>query len=405
MTAWNLAEAAIAAQEKALVGLRRTLHANPELSHREHATTAMLGAHLRELGYDVRVRSEGVGLYADLAPPGFDPATGRTVAVRADIDALPIQEQTAHPFASRNAGVMHACGHDIHSACVFGVAAGLAAAGPLPGRVRLIFQHAEEAATGGANEMVAFGALEGVEAIFGLHCDPERPFGEVGLRVGALTAAIDAFDIAIRGTGGHTARPHQAIDPLFVGVQVAQALYNFTGRAFDARSAVVLAIGAFEAGHTPNVIPHTARLQGTVRTLDPQIRAQLEPRMRQIVEGLCAAYGATFDFHLHYGAPAVINEPRAVAALQRAAQAIVGAAQVKDIPLPSMGAEDFSHYLEHVPGAMFRLGTAHGQPPGHLLHTPCFDPDERAIGLGARILTRAALEVLERGLGGEASGA
>lgn len=395
MTQWEMINVEIGAREDDLIALRRTLHAQPELSRQEFETTRRIAERLAGLGFEVHVRDEGLGLYADLTPPGFDPAVHRTVAVRSDLDALPIVEGTGLPYTSQNQGVMHACGHDMHMAIVMGVAHGLVAQrGSLPGRLRLIYQHAEEVAPGGAEDMIAFGAMEGVDAILGVHVDPERPMGRVGIKDGPLTAASDAFDLVIHGTGGHTARPHQTVDPLFLGVQVANALYTFVGRALDARDAVVLGLGIINAGHVHNAIPASCHLGGTVRSLSPENRAAIDPKMRALIEGVLASWGATYELSWRLGAPAVINVPRINVAIAEAATALIGADHIDVIPLPSMGAEDFSHFLAHAPGAMFRLGTARADEPQHLLHTPLFNPDERAITLGARILARAAVALM-----------
>ncbi len=376
-----------------LIALRRELHAHPELSHDERRTTALLADRLRALGFDVRARPEGVGLLADLTPIGLD--LGRTVAVRSDIDALPIEELTGLPFASTRAGVMHACGHDVHMSCVMGVAEAMSACrDALPGRVRLIYQHSEEVSPGGADEMVAFGAMEGVDAVLGVHCDPVVPVGQIGVRAGAFTASSDAFTLTVTGQGGHSARPHQAIDPVFVGVQIASALYQLAGRVFDARDPVVIAIGAIQAGRQHNIIPDALTLKGTARSLSKAHRHEIEPWMRRTIAGLCDTYGAAFTLEINPGAPSIINDEGLTRVVERVAVDLLGGAQVHRIDLPSMGAEDFSWYLEHAPGCMFRLGTAAPDAPRHMLHSPCFNPSEAAIPIGAQILSRAAVAVL-----------
>ncbi len=396
-TSQDKINAALTAHRDGLIELRRHLHANPELSNHEFATTKHIAQQLRDLGLQVHVRPEGLGLYADLTPPGFDPSRDRTVAIRSDLDALPIQEQTELSFASCNPGVMHACGHDMHMATVMGAAVALSEMGDeLPGRVRFLYQHAEEVAPGGAEDLVAFGAMEGVDAVLGLHCDPERPVGRAGVKVGPMTAASDAFELTIEGTGGHTARPHHAVDPVYVGVQVAQALYGMGGRLLDARDPVVLAIGVIQAGKVPNAIPNSVTIKGTVRTLSKKHREESKPWMRKVIEGICAGYGATFSLSFNEGAPAIHNDAQIMGLLEGAAQDVLGGDAIDQIPLPSMGAEDFSYYLEHAPGAMFRLGTALPDEPRHLLHTPFFNPSEEAIGLGARILSLAAMRFLSQ---------
>lgn len=378
-----------------LIELRRHIHANPELSHKEFKTTALLRERLRHLGLDVRVRSEGTGLIADIVPPGFDPSIHPTVGIRADLDALPIEELNDVDYRSQNPGVMHACGHDVHTTCAYGAGLALHAFdSPLPGRVRLIFQHAEEVAPSGAPQMISFGALDGVDALIGMHCDPQIEVGTVGLRTGALTASFDRFIFEVRGTSGHGARPHNCVDPIYAGVQLANALYNAPGRRMDARDPSVISIGEFHGGAAPNAIPDVARLSGTVRTLSLEQRAKVRPMLQEIAAGVAMMTGTEIDLDLYEGSPPIINHPAVVEHLTRATREILGAPAVYEIPLPSMGSEDFSNFLARVPGAMFRLGT---QPPGrdvHLLHTPRFNIDERAIAHGSRILARAAVGLL-----------
>ena len=389
---------AIGSHEDDLVDLRRHLHAHPELSRREHQTTKTLASRLEALGWQVRVRPEGNGLVAELARPGFDPKTQPTAAIRADMDALPIQEENEVPYASQNPGVMHACGHDVHMSCAMAAATALAAVkDELPGRVRLVYQHAEEVAPSGGADMVAWGAIEGVGAIVALHCNPEAPAGTIAIRDGALTAAYDRFELTINGRGGHGARPHHCIDPIYVGTQLAQALYNAPGRSFDAREAMTISIGEFHAGHAPNVIPESARLTGTVRTLSRERRAGVEPMLRRIAQGICATHGATYELELFHGTPPILNHPGLNALFaHHGAQVLGGPEHIVVLEHPSMGSEDFAHYLGHIPGAMFRLGTAKQGRPVHLLHTPRFDVDERAIALGGRILARTAVSMLEK---------
>lgn len=378
-----------------LVELRRYLHAHPELSRYEFETTALLERRLTDLGYEVRVREEGTGLLADLTPTGFDPERHPTVAIRADIDALPIAELNEIAYCSQHSGVMHACGHDVHMTCAMGASQALRTIRDrLPGRIRIVYQHAEEVAPSGASEMVAFGAIEQVDAIIALHCEPELPIGQVGIKTGPLTASFDRFDYTVTGTGGHGARPHHCVDPVFVATQLANALYQLPGRSMDARSPVVLSIGEFHAGDAPNVIPETARLAGTVRTVDDTQRAEMQWLLQTVAEQICGVYDATVELDLYKGAPAINNHPRVTQVFEKMIREMLGDEAIYRIPKPSMGSEDFSHYLQHVPGAMFRLGTASPKRPVHLLHSARFDIDERAIGHGARILARSAFELL-----------
>ncbi len=386
----------ITARMTDLVDLRRHLHRNPELSRKEFKTTALLRERYTHLGFDVRVRSQGTGALAELTPHGFDPKKHPTVALRTDLDALPIAEENEVDYRSQNDGVMHACGHDVHMTCAFGAAQALAAIDHLPGRIRVLLQHAEEIAPSGAADMIAFGALDGVDAILGLHCDPQLPEGVIGVREGALTASFDRFIFKVKGVSGHGARPHHTIDPIFAGVQLANALYSAVSRRFDAREPMVISIGEFRGGAVPNAIPDLVTMTGTVRTVSKDRRQHVRPLLEQLAAGVAATTGATIELDLYEGAPPILNNAALVGEFAEAARAILGDEGVYEIPLPSMGSEDFSNFLDHAPGAMFRLGTAKAGRDVHLLHTPLFDVDERAIAHGSKVLARAALRVLHK---------
>lgn len=379
-----------------LVELRRHLHQHPELSGEEFETTRHLTSRLVAAGFDVKVRPEGTGFYADLTPDGFDPDQHRTVAVRADLDALAIQELNDVPYRSRVDGVMHACGHDVHMTVATGVGLSLAQRrDELPGRLRLVYQHAEETVPGGAIDMVKFGAMKDVDAVLGLHVDPELDVGKIGVRPGAFTAAFDVFHFTVRGESGHGARPHHTIDPIFVMTQLANALYNATGRYYDARDPVVLSIGTMDAGRAPNVIPDEASFSGSMRTISDTHRAQVQPLLTRIADGVVGAYGAEYELELVRGAPAIHNDPDVTEAIASSARALFGPDSIYRIPLPSMGSEDFSYYVKEVPGAMFRLGVASDRPR-YFLHSARFDIDERAIEIGTNVLAQTALDLLAR---------
>jgi len=387
-------EREIRSNEQDLISLRRHFHSHPELSHQEYETTARLKEHLERLDYEVHVRPEETGMYADLVPEGFDREVDPTVAIRSDIDALPIEEQNDVPYRSENEGVMHACGHDAHMAAAVGAAEAVEAIEEhLPGRIRLLFQHAEEKVPGGAREMVSFGAMEGVDAIVGMHVDPELETGKIGIRKGAFTAGFDDFSIKVIGKGGHGARPHHCIDPNFVLTQVANALYQAIGRNLDARDPAVVSIGSIHGGDAPNTIPETAELEGTIRTLSEEHQEEVQPMLKRIVGGVCMAHGAKYELEIEYGAPAIYNDPTIVDRIVEVGEEILGGENIHEIPLPSMGSEDFSIYLQYAPGAMLRLGSA-GVGPRHLLHSPKFDVDERSISIGAYIMASSAVELL-----------
>lgn len=379
--------------EPGLIELRRHLHAFPELSRTEFETTSLLSDRLRGLGFEVHVRPQGNGLFADLVPPGWE-GGGRTVAVRADIDALPIMEQTGLPFASKHTGVMHACGHDVHTSCAMGVAEAVAAVRErLPGRLRLFFQHCEESTPGGADELIAMGCMEGVEVVIGLHVDPELPVGQIGLRVGALTASSDIWELKVHGRSGHGARPHHAVDPVFITSLLIQELYRAPAHHFDVRDPVVISVGTIHGGDTVNVIPQTVTMAGTVRTLSRAHRSRVEPLLRRIAHGICSTHGATYELRMEHGASSIMNDRGIVDVVEEVATALIGRSNVQWIELPSMGAEDFSAYLEHAPGMMMRLGANDGGET-HFLHSPRFSPDERAIALGATVLAQSALRLM-----------
>lgn len=379
--------------EPELVRLRRHLHRHPELSNHEFETTRGLVTRLEALGLTVTVREAGTGFFADLTPLGFDASTHKTVAIRCDLDALPIEEQTDLDFASQHSGVMHACGHDMHMTVATGVAM-LLADQRLPGRLRLIYQHAEEAVPGGALGMIALGAIEDVDHVLGMHVDPELEVGNVGVKPGPFTAAFDTFTIRVVGKSGHGARPHHCVDPIYVLTQLANALYNAVGRSFDARDPMVFSIGQIAAGHAPNIIPDSAEMRGSIRTLSTANREQIQPLLTRICDGICDTYGAQYELDLLRGAPAIINDEQVTEALAQAAKDVVGKDHVYKIPLPSMGSEDFSHYLTHAPGAMFRLGVATPDTPRYFLHSAKFAPNERALRIGVDVLARAALALM-----------
>lgn len=385
-------------QLEGLIALRRQLHAHPELSHEEFGTTQTMTARLRDAGFDVQVRPEGTGFFADLASEGFDPAKHPTVAIRCDLDALAIEELNTVDYKSKTPGVMHACGHDVHMTCAYG--AGLALADYLGsgvhGRIRLIYQHAEET-VGGANEMVEFGAMDGVDYVIALHVDPERPVGTVGVRSGPFTAAFDEFTIRIFGESGHGARPHHCIDPIFVLTQLANTLYNAIGRSMDIRDPMVLSIGMIHGGNAPNIIPDEAQMTGSIRTLSAAHRAAVQPLLVRLCEGVCATYGAKYALDLYHGAPAIVNDRAVTDVIESVGRELLGDDAVEQIPLPSMGSEDFSYFLEQAPGAMFRLGSAMDGRPRYFLHSARFDIDEKAIEIGSRMLDRIAQRLLQRG--------
>ncbi|SDF43475.1 amidohydrolase [Blastococcus aurantiacus] len=375
-----------------LIATRRHLHAHPELAYAEVETTSYLEQRLREVGLEPRRLPRGTGLVVEV---GDGP--GPTVVLRGDIDGLPLPDLKDVPYASTREGLAHACGHDVHTTVVLGVALALAAVGSLPGRVRCIFQPAEETVPGGATEVVATGALDGATRAFALHCDPSVPVGSVGLRTGAITAACDRIDVTLTGPGGHTARPHLTVDLVDALGRLITGLPGLLSRQVDPRAGMSLVWGSVDAGVAANAIPQRGTLRGTVRVLDRDAWQGAEEIIRALVGKVGAATGAGVEVDYVRGVPPVVNDPRSVALLRSAAVETVGADAVVLSP-QSMGGEDFGWFAERLPIALARLGTHGGGEPLDL-HRGTFDVDERAIAVGVRLLARTALHALEADAG------
>ncbi len=379
----------VADHEAELVGLRRDLHAHPELSWTEHRTTDVVTGHLEAIGWRLQ-RLSPAGLVADLG-------TGeRTVGLRADLDALPVQEVSQDPWRSTVPGVAHACGHDVHTSALVGAAHALArlhAVGELGGRVRLFFQPAEEVMPGGAVHLMGMGVLDGVERVFALHCDPGVDVGQVGLRLGPLTSAADRIEIRLEGTGGHTSRPHLTGDLTFALAKMTTELPAILSRRLDPRSGVSVVWGMVQAGSAPNVIPDHGVLAGTVRILDAVAWAECEKLVRELVHEIVRPYGVTAHLDYQRGVPPVVNESLSNRILAEAVTEVLGPDGQVMAP-QSLGGEDFGWYLDQVPGAMMRLGT---RTPGGVtydLHQGNLHIDERAITIGARLMAEAAWRAL-----------
>ena len=372
--------------EPRLTQIRRDFHRYPELSGDEQNTASTVAAQLRSLGLEPQTGVGGHGIVATVR--GARP--GPTVALRADMDALPIQEEGAPAHRSERPGVMHACGHDGHTTMLLGAAeALLSARGQMAGDVRLIFQPAEETGAG-ALAMCASGVMDGVGAIYALHGWPALPVGQVGIRAGAMTASVDTFEIVVQGRGGHAAYPHLAIDPIFTAAQIAVALQAIASREIDPLQPVVVTVAQFHAGTAANIIPDTARLEGTIRTLSKEVRASIPERMRRIADGVCAATHATCRVEFRDGTPPVVNAPESTALAIAAVGATLGPENVIALPNPSMGGEDFAEYLDYAPGALLRLGLGNPTP----LHAPTFDFADASLTVGVRALVAIALASL-----------
>ncbi len=366
-----------------LVHWRRHIHANPELSRTEFGTTELVSAWLTKAGLTPQILPGGTGLICDIGPDG------PRIGLRADMDALPLQEFTGLSFASTVPGVSHACGHDAHTAILLGTALALSEVDELPIGVRLVFQPAEEVMPGGAIDVVATGAMEGVERIFALHCDPRLEVGRIGVRVGPITSAADTVELVLDSPGGHTSRPHLTSDLVYAIGTVITGLPGLLSRRIDPRTSTVMVWGAVSAGKAPNAIPQTGMLTGTVRTGDHATWSLLEPMVREIVDGLLAPTGVRYQLNYKRGVPPVVNDEEAVRMFEDAIRRL-GPDALADT-MQSSGGEDFSWYLEEVPGAMARLGVWSGHGEQLDLHQPTFDIDERALAVGVRVLSNIVL--------------
>lgn len=381
--------------EGQLIDLRRELHAHPELAWAEHRTTDRVAEILSEAGLVVQ-RLPKSGLIADL---GHDPLRRKraVVMLRADLDALPVADLIEDPWRSTNPGIAHACGHDVHVASLVG--AGLALrrveeAGLLPGRVRLLFQPAEEVMPGGAREVLATGALDDVSTVFGLHCDPSLDVGKVGLRVGPITGAADSVRVLLTGRGGHTSRPHLTQDLTYALGALVTQLPAVLGRRLDPRVGASLVWGLIRAGSATNVIPGAGEASGTVRMLDPVAWSDAEELICELIAQIVAPYGVDADITYTRGVPPVVNEPAATARLLDAVELVLGEDGVEST-MQSLGGEDFGWYTESVAGAMGRLGTRTPGGPTYDLHQGDLRVDEACTAIGARVLAQAALQTLE----------
>jgi len=367
-----------------LVGWRRELHSHPEVGYAEYRTTDLILTVLTSFGLAPQRLSIGTGVICDIGEgPDF-------VALRADIDALPLPDSKQVSYASQNAGVCHACGHDVHTAILLAVAGCLARAERLPGSVRLIFQPAEERLPGGAEAAVNEGALKGVGEIFALHCDPKLTVGQVGLRVGPITASCNQLDIKLTGPGGHTARPQLTVDLVYAMGKLITDLPGLLSRRIDPRAAVSLVWGAVTAGSAANAIPTIGTLRGTVRMLDGQLWGQLETLVAELARQIVAPTNVEIEINYDRGVPAVTNDGALVGIQTRAALAAFGPQAVSDTP-QSMGGEDFAWYLQTVPGALARLGVRTPEAAVYDLHQSNFDIDEDALAIGVRF-TAALLD-------------
>ncbi len=368
---------------------RRHLHANPELQYDTHLTAAFVAERLRAFGVDAVVT--GIGRTGVVGVIRGDRGPGRTIGLRADMDALPIEEASGRAWASTIAGKMHACGHDGHSAMLLGAAQHLAETRNFAGTAVVIFQPAEEGG-GGAKAMIDDGLMErfGIDEVYGMHNMPGIPVGGFAIRAGGLLASADTLEVEIEGIGGHAAFPHDCTDTVLAGAAVVQAVQQIVARNVDPLKSAVISITCFNAGFTDNVIPQTAKLLGTVRALDPSVRDLLEKRLNQVVPAAAAAYGATARVTYRREYPVTVNHARETAFAAEVAREVAGAANVDADRPPEMGAEDFSFMLEKRPGAMIFVGNGDSAQ----LHHPAYDFDDAAIPAGASYWVRLVEKAL-----------
>lgn len=370
-----------------LLEIRRHLHSHPELSGQEYKTAAYVAGVLSSCGLRVQELVGKTGVVGEL--PGSDDP--RILGIRSDMDGLPLAERVDLEFASTQPGLMHACGHDVHTTVGVGTAMVLAQLPiSLPGTTRFLFQPAEETAQG-ARWMIEDGAMAGVSAILGLHAYPNLPAQTIGIRYGALTAAADDLEIIIIGESGHGARPHEAIDAIWIAAQVVTTLQQAISRTQNPLHPVVLTIGQIGGGRAANVIADRVKLLGTVRSLHPDSRNHLPEWIEKIVAGVCQPYGARYEVHYRRGVPSVMNDPGLTELTARCVSEALGDNHLQIIHEPSLGAEDFSLYLEHAPGTMFRLGVGFtNRATNYPLHHPKFEVNEAAIAAGVITMAYSA---------------
>lgn len=375
-----------------IIKWRRHLHQNPELSFEEHETVQFVKEKLEKLNFEIDYPVAKTGLVATLRGN----TEGPTVAIRADMDALPIQEESDVEYKSTVEGVGHLCGHDAHTAILLGVAHIISEQPLKKGNIKLLFQPAEEG-YGGGQVMVKEGVLKNpdVDVVAGLHVHPTIKTGETSITEGFATACTDSFDIKIIGKGGHAAHPHLSIDPIAISSTVIASLQQIVSRNIDPLENIVLTIGKIEGGFARNVIAPEVRMEGTVRLLNPELRSKVKETMHEYLNGVTSGMGASYEMEYTYGYPSVYNEPSLIPTLRSTVDKILGKGQLLDVN-PSMGGEDFSYFAREVPGVFFRLGTNGGEDTAYPNHHPKFNVDEEALPYGAAILSQFAYDYIEK---------
>jgi len=389
-------DAFLAEHSDELIEFRRDLHMHPELAHAEVRTTRRVALRLAAAGLRPVIFPKGTGLYVDIGSDASSYTERPVVALRADLDALPMADEKDVPYVSTVLNVCHACGHDVHVTVLVGAGlflAAQAAEGLLPGRVRLIFQPAEETATG-ALDVIEAGAIAPVGRMFALHCDPRLDAGQLGVRSGAITAACDKVEVRVSGPGGHTARPHLTADLVYALAKIITEVPAALSRRVDPRSSLSLVWGRISAGTVGNAIPDGGTAEGTVRCLDDEAWHSAPDLLKGLVDSVASAYGVNAELSYRRSVPPTVNDQASTAMIAAAALDVLGAGAVVQSP-QSLGGEDFAWYLESVPGALARLGTRiPGSVAAHDLHQPTFDVDERAIAVGVRVMAATAINAL-----------
>jgi amidohydrolase len=372
-----------------LIDWRRDFHMHPEIGFEVHRTAGIVAAELEKMGYRVRRGVGKTGVVADLG------SSGPLVAIRADMDALPILEMNQTDYVSKTPGAMHACGHDAHTAMALG-AAMILAKGNLPGRVRFLFQPAEEVADedglSGAQRMSDDGAMEGVDYVIAQHVDPAQPVGSIGISPGPCSGGVDSWFGLITGKGGHGAFPHKVIDPFYLSAHVVLALNGIVSRRLNPFDPAVVSIGSLSGGFTENVIPESVKMTGTLRFTDTHVQEQIHTEIRRAFE-VTRALGGDYELKIEIGSPPMINEAAVSRAIERVGKDLLGEENVHEID-KTLGAEDFGSFLNHAPGAMYTLGVQLRGHEDYLLHHPKFDLDERALPIGTSILVETALRFM-----------
>jgi len=374
--------------------IRRTIHQYPELANEEHRTQRYIADKLQELGIPFRTEGLHTGVVASIEPVTSDDSDPPCIALRADLDGLPVDEKTGLAFASKMPGLMHACGHDGHVAMLLGAAAMLRQV-ELPGRVLLLFQPAEESGDG-ALSMIEDGAFAGVQAIFAGHIDRHFSVGQIAAEPGLICAYTDKFEIKVCGRGGHASRPHETIDAIVVASLLVMSIQTLVSREINPSYPTVVSVGRFSGGSAYNVIAEEALLEGTVRATHPEIRAQIIDGLQRMVNAMDGLYNAKTTIHFRHGLPPVINHPVAARLARTAAKKIVGKDAVVKQRHPSLGGEDFAYFLQKVPGCLVRFGAGYPDLPNTPAHSPYFDFDEGVLPIGSAYLAQVAWQALQQ---------